>query len=103
MPTPHESAAAIHRLYVRRTTFRPVSLLILGSAGNGQTAYLEKINSFRSSLLVHFARIVRTHLGIATLHGHFFAHGLVFAFLHHGILGLFFTAFVFVTVFWAVK
>jgi hypothetical protein len=96
-------AAKEQRLDVPRTTSQPVWLHIQGSAGNGQTAYLEKTGNFRNSLLVNFARIVGGHLGVATLHGHFFAHWLIFAFLHHGIFGLFFTTRVFVTVFWAVK
>jgi len=91
------------RLGVHRTTSQPVWLLFQGSAGNGRTAYLEKIGNFRSSLLVHFARVVRTHLGITAFHGHFLAHRLVFALLHHGVFGLFFTTRVIVAVFWAVK
>jgi len=90
-------AADQPKLGVHRTTFQPVLLLIQETAGNGQTAYPEKIYNFRNSLR-HFARIVGFHLGISTLHGHFFAHRLVFTFLHDAIFGLFFTTRVIVAI-----
>jgi len=90
-------AADQPKLGVHRTTFQPVWLLIQDTAGNGQTAYPEKIYNSRNSLR-HFARIVSLHLGIATFHGHFFAHWLVFTFLHDAIFGLFFATRVIVAI-----
>jgi hypothetical protein len=95
--------AAARSIDVRRTTSQPVWLLIQGTAGNGQTAYPEKTGNYRNSLLVDFARVIRTHLGIAALHGHFFAHGFVFASLLNGILDRLFTAALVVAMGWAFK
>jgi len=75
---------------VRRTTFQPVSSRSQGSVCNVQTEYPDKTGNCRNSLLVNLARVVRSHLGVATAHGHLFAHRLILASLLDGVLdGLF--------------
>jgi hypothetical protein len=95
--------AAARSIDVRRTTSQPVWLLTQDTAGNGQTAYPEKTGNCRNSLLVHLTRVICTHLSIAALHGHFFAHGFVFASLLDGILNRLFTAALVVAMGWAFK
>jgi hypothetical protein len=94
---------AARSIDVRRTTFQPVWLLTQDTAGNGQTAYPGKTGNYRSSLLVNRAGVVGSHIGVAALHGHFFAHGFVFASLFNGILNRLFTAALIVAMGWAFK
>jgi len=82
--------AAARPIGVRRTTFQPASSHSQGTACNAQTASPGKTGSYRNSLLIDFARVVRSHLGVTTLHSHLFAHGLVLASLLNGVFdGLF--------------
>jgi len=61
----------------------------------------DKTGNCRNSLLVNLARIIRSHLGVATLHGHLFAHRLVLASLLDGVLDGLFAASLIVAMGWA--
>ena len=77
---------------VRRTTFQPVSLLSQETACNARIAFPDKTGNCRNSLLVNLARIVGSHVGVATLHGHLLAQRLVLASLLNGVLDRLFAA-----------